>query len=128
MRMEIVTPHSIISLGIGAKNLFLTNILTKCEDGSFDTLQIVQNNTVDRIKNLPTAYGFTQKIKDGTINAFEKLEVGTKFLCLNTWIINYESIEAQYYKKLTQLCNEENSFDEAKILADKWLLEQNKNS
>ena len=52
MRMEIVTPHSIISLGIGAKNLFLTNILTKCEDGSFDTLQIVQNNTVDKIKNL----------------------------------------------------------------------------
>lgn len=126
MRMEIVTPHSIISLGIGAKNLFLTNILTKCEDGSFDTLQIVQNNTVDKIKNLPTAYGFTQKVKDGTITAFEKLAIGTKFLCLNTWIINYESIEAQYYKKLTQLCNEENSIDEAKILADKWLLEQNK--
>ncbi len=33
MRMEIITNHSIISLGIGAKNLFLNNILTKSEMG-----------------------------------------------------------------------------------------------
>lgn len=128
MRMEIITQFSIISLGIGAKNLFIKNVLTINEDGTFDTLQTIQTNTLDKIRNLPTAYGFTKEIKEGTIKAFEKLEIGTKYLCVNAWILDYESVEAQYYKKLTQLCNEENSFDEAKILADKWLLEQNKNS
>lgn len=124
MRMEIITPFSNISLGTGAKNLFLKNILTMDEDGTFDTLQTIQSNTVDKIRNLPTAYGFTNEIKNGTIKAFEKLEVGTKFLCLNTWLMSYDCLEAQYYKKLVVLCNEGQSKDEAKTLADSWLEEQ----
>lgn len=122
MRIEIVTDSSMIGLGIGAKNIFIEKVLTVDElDGSYDTLQTVKNDTLEKITNLPLGAGFTQEIKDGMIRAFKKMEIGRKFLCLNKWVVNYQSDEAKFYWEVQRLCNEGHSLAEATALANDWL-------
>ena len=122
MRIEIVTDGNMIGLGIGAKNIFIERVLTVDEiDGSYNTLQTVKEDTLEKIKSLPLGAGFTQEIKDGAIRAFEKMEIGRKFLCLNKWVVNYQSDEAKFYWEVQRLCNEGHSLAESTALANDWL-------
>lgn len=122
MRMEIVTDDNMISLGIAAKLSFIEGVLVSDEnDGTYDTLQTVKEDTLDKIKSLPVEHGFTQQVKDGMIKAFEKMEIGRKFLCLNKWVTNYQSDEAKLYWKVQKLCNEGHTLAEASVLGNNWL-------
>lgn len=124
MRMEVVTKSNMISLGMFAKDHFIENVLVVDEDGkSFDALQVVQLDTLDRVKNIETKGAFSQRIKDGAIEAFSKMEVGDKFLCLNAWITDYKSDEAKFYWEVQRLCNESHSLKEATELGNNWLKE-----
>lgn len=124
MRMEVVTHKKMISLGMFAKDLFAEHVLIMDEDGkSFDTLQTVQVDTLDKIKAMPIGGGFTQSIKDGTIDAFSSMNVGDKFLCINAWVVDYKSDEAKFYWEAQRLCNEGKTLSEAKDLANVWLQE-----
>lgn len=128
MRLEIVTDDKMIGLGIGAKNNFINRVLVADQDdGTYDTLQTVKEDTLEKIKNLPLEAGFTQEIKDGTVRAFEKMEIGRKFLCLNKWVVNYESDEAKLYWEVQRLCNEGYTLRDATSLANDWLKDIVKN-
>lgn len=129
MRMEVVTHDKMISLGFLAKNLFVKHVLVVDEDGqSFDTLQTVQADTLEKIKAMPTEGGFTQEIKDGAICAFSSMNVGDKFLCLDAWVTNYQSEEAKFYWEVQRLCNEGHALQDASKLANQWIKEQRKES
>ena len=122
MRIEVVTRNRMISLGILAKNLFIEGVLDLDEDGkSFDALQTVKNDTLERIKRLPLEGGFTQRIKDGAILAFGDMKAGEKFLCINAWVINYESDEAKLYWKVQELVNQGYTLQEAIALGNEQL-------
>lgn len=125
MRMEVVTHDRMISLGFLAKNLFVKHVLVPDEDGkSFDTLQTVCEDTLEKIKSMPLEGGFTQKIKDGAIDAFSRMKVGDKFLCLDAWVTDYKSEEAKLYWKVQELCNEGILLQDALKLANEWIKEQ----
>lgn len=123
MRMEIVTHDRMISLGVMAKDHFMTNILQPDENGQFDALQEVQADTLDKIKALPLQGGIDQRIKDGAIDAFSRMSVGDKFLCVGAWVGDYKSEEAKYYWKVQELCNQDNTLEEAQEKAKEWLKE-----
>lgn len=117
--MEIITDDNMIGLNIGAKIIFIANILEiNKANGCYNTLQVVKEDTLDKIKNMPIGIGFTQEIKDGTIRAFEKMGIGRKFLCLDKWIENYESDEAKLYWEVQRLCNNGYTLDEAMVVAN----------
>lgn len=127
MRMEVVTHDRMVSLGFIAKDLFAKHVLTVDEDGkSFDTLQTVCEDTFEKIKSMPLEGGFTQKIKDGAIDAFSRMKVGDKFLCLDAWVVDYKSEEAQFYWKVQELCNQGHNLQEGITLANDWLDEYKK--
>lgn len=124
MRVEVVTHDRMISLGILAKDLFAKNVLVMDEDGtSFDVLQTVQVDTLDKIKSIPLQGGFDQRIKDGAIEAFKRMNVGDKFLCLDAWVTDYKSDEAKFYWHVQKLCNDGYDLQEAVKLGNEWLAE-----
>lgn len=125
MRMEVVTHDRMISLGILAKDLFAKQVLVIDKDEkSFDVLQEVKPDTLEKIKSMPLEGGFTQRIKDGAIDAFSRMNIGDKFLCLDAWITSYESDEAKFYWEVQKLCNDGHSLQEASELAKEWIKEQ----
>jgi len=121
MRMAIVTHKNMISLGILAKELFIKNVLVINKDETYDTLQTIQEDTFDKIKALPIEGGFTEEIKEGAIKAFDSMNPGEKFLCINAWVTNYQSDEAKYYWEVQRLCNEGYTLAEATVLGNEWL-------
>lgn len=125
MRMEVVTHDRMISLGFLAKDLFAKHALVIDEDGeSFDALQTVQEDTLEKIKSLPLENGVTKDVKDGAIDAFSRMKVGDKFLCLSAWVRNYQSEKAKFYWEVQRLCNEGYALQEASKLANAWIKEQ----
>lgn len=122
MRMEVVTHDRMISLGFLAKDLFAENVLVVDEDGkSFEVLQTVQANTLDKIKSMPLQGGFNERIKAGAIDAFERMNVGDKFLCLDAWVTDHKSYEAKFYWHVQKLCNDGYGLQEAVKLGNEWL-------
>lgn len=127
MRMEVVTNKNIISLGAFAKDLFAEHVLVIDENGkSFDVVQTVREDTVDRIKNMPLQSGFTQKIKDGTILAFEEMKVGEKFLCLDAWLFDYQCPEARFYWRVQHSINSGLTLQEATDEGNIWVKDYTK--
>lgn len=127
MRMEVVTHDRMVSLGFIAKDIFAKHVLTVDDDGkSFDTLQTIQEDTHSKIDSLPVQGGITESIKTGIIDAFSRMKVGDKFLCLNAWITNYESEEAKFYWEVQKLCNQGHNLKEGIALAKDWLNEYRK--
>jgi len=123
MRLEIITDDNMISLGVLAKDIFVDGVLVVYDDKQFDTLQTVEKDTLEKIKALPVSGGFTQEIKNGTIKAFEKMEIGRKYLCVSAWITSYESDEAKLYWKAQELVNQNKTLQEATNEANEWLVE-----
>jgi hypothetical protein len=120
--MEVVTNENIISLGAFAKDLFAEHVLVIDENGkSFDVVQTVKEDTVDRIKNIPLKGGFTQSIKDGTILAFEKMKIGEKFLCLDAWLFDYQCPEARFYWRVQKSINNGLTLQEATDEGNIWV-------
>lgn len=125
MRMEVVTHDRMISLGVLAKNLFAKHVLAMDEDGkSFDILQTVKEDTLDKIKSMPLEGGFDQRIKDGAIDAFSRMKVGDKFLCLDAWVTDYTSEEAKAYWEMQRLCNEGYTLQESAKMAKEWSIKE----
>lgn len=121
MRLEVVTNNKMISLGIFAKDIFLTTVCEPDKDNLFDALQEIKPDTLEKVKNLPVKAGITKEIKDGIIKAFSDMKVGEKFLCINDWVVNYESKKAKYFWKVQELCNKGYSLKEAEERSKKIL-------
>lgn len=122
MRMMVVTHTKMLSLGIFAKDIFTNTVLIVDEDGkSFDVLQTVQNNTLEKVKCLPIEGGITEEIKDGAIAAFEEMKPGDKFLCVDDWIVDFKSDRAKFYWKVQEIVNQEMGLQEAVKEANIWL-------
>ena len=49
------------------------------------------------------------------------MKVGEKFLCINDWVVNYESKKAKYFWKVQELCNKGYSLKEAEERSKKIL-------
>jgi hypothetical protein len=117
--MEVITNENIISLGFLAKDMFVKQVLVMDEDGSsYDVVQTIQEDTLEKIKALPEEGGFNQTVKDGTIRAFEKMKVGEKFLCVNDWLENYKCSRAKFYSKVQELVNQDIPLQEAAFQAN----------
>ena len=122
MRLEVVTPKHMISLGISVKDDFLKCVLPFNEDEqTYDVVQTMYEDTISKIESMDVYGAFTERIKQGLIEAFKTMNIGDKFLCINAWVIDYESDEAKFYWELQRLCNEGLAFEEATVLANKWL-------
>lgn len=127
MRMMVVTNTRMLSLGIMAKDIFINTVLVADEDGkSFDTVQIVKEDTLDKVKNLPIS-GCLQEIKDGAIAAFEEMDIGTKFLCVDDWIIDFKSDRAKFYWKVQELINNGLELSDAVKESNAWLKSSHSN-
>lgn len=127
MHMAVVTHKKMIALGVFAKDLFAEHVLSVDEDGkSFDVVQVVQEDTLEKIKQMPLRGGFDERIKNGTIEAFEEMEVGDKFLCADAWITDFKSKEAKYYWKVQQYINEGYSLQESSDKANLAIKEEGK--
>ncbi len=73
MRLTVVTNNKMISLGVFAKDIFSDIVLTVDKtDNSFNVVQTVEDDTLEKVKKLPIDYGITQEIKDGIVSAFCK--------------------------------------------------------
>lgn len=129
MHMAVVTHTRMITLGIFAKDLFAKNVLPIDEDGKgFDVIQVVQEDTLEKIKQMPLQGGFDERIKAGAIQAFEEMEVGDKFLCADAWIVDFQSKEAKYYWKVQQYVNEGYSLQESSDKANLAIKEEGSNN
>jgi hypothetical protein len=126
--MEVVTHDRMISLGIMAKDHFAEHVLKIDENGkTFDVLQVVTAEMLDKIQTIPIKGAFTQKIKDGAIDAFSRMTIGDKFLCLSAWVTDHKSDEAKFYWKTQKLCNEGYSLAEAQEVAKEEILQLKNN-
>ena len=106
MRLTVVTNNKMLSLGIFAKDIFADIVLkVDSADKSFDVIQIVENDTLEKVKKLPIDYGITQEVKDGIISAFEEMSPGTKFLCVSDWIIDFNGAKAKAYWQIQKDIN-----------------------
>jgi hypothetical protein len=65
---------------------------------------------------MPHCDGFNTLIK-----AFDEMKVGDKFLCIDAWIFNHESREANFYRKVQELCNSGFTLKEAIKPANDWV-------
>ena len=82
MRLTVITDNKMISLGMFAKDIFSDIVLTVDKtDNSFNVVQTVKNDTLEKVKKLPIDYGITQDIKDGIISAFEEMSPGILTHC-----------------------------------------------
>lgn len=125
MRMMVVTHSNMLSLGIFAKDVFVDTVLTLDEDGkSFDTVQVVQPDTLERVRLLPVEGGITAEIKEGAIAAFKEMQVGEKFLCVDDWIVDFKSDRAKFYWKAQELLNQDKELKDAVKEANAWLKEK----
>lgn len=107
MRLTVITNDKMIGLGIFAKDIFSDIVLTVDKtDNSFNVVQTVEHDTLEKIKKLPIDYGITQEIKDGIITAFKEMSPGTKFLCVNDWIVDCKSDRSKAYWEILKDVND----------------------
>ncbi|MCT7564138.1 hypothetical protein [Aliarcobacter butzleri] len=123
MRLTVITDKKMLSLGIFAKDIFADIVLKVDSDKSFDVVQIVENDTLEKVKKLPIDYGITQDIKDGIISAFEEMSLGTKFLCVSDWIIDFKSPKAKAYWQIQKDVNDGMDYLDAVNKANEFLKE-----
>ena len=124
MRLTVVTNNKMISLGMFAKDIFSDIVLTVDKtDNSFNVVQTVENDTLEKIKTLPIDYGITQEIKDGIISAFEEMSPGAKFLCVSDWIIDFKSPKAKAYWQIQKDVNDGMDYVAAVTKANEFLKE-----
>lgn len=127
MRLTVVTNNKMIGLGILAKDIFAERVLKLDEDGkSFDVIQLVESDTLEKIKGLPIEYGITQDIKDGIIKAFEEMSIGTKFLCVDDWVTDYKGDRAKGYWQIQKYINKGMKYKEAVEKANNMLANKKK--
>ena len=128
MRMMIVTNDKVISLGVFAKDIFAETVLKIDEDKSFYVVQTVEADTVKKAKKLPIDYGITQEIKDGIVLAFEDMDIGAKFLCVDDWTTDFKSVKAKadYYWQIQKDVNGGMEYVAAVNKANETLVTQSK--
>lgn len=127
MRLIVVTDNKMLSLGIFAKDIFADIVLKVDSDKSFDVVQTVENDTLEKIKKLPIDYGITQEVKNGIISAFEEMSIGTKFLCISDWIIDSKSEIAKAYWQIQKDVNDGMDYIAAVNKANEFLGKGTKN-
>ncbi len=124
MRLTVVTNNKMLSLGMFAKDIFADIVLkVDSADKSFDVIQIVENDTLEKVKKLPIDYGITQEIKDGIVSAFKEMSPGTKFLCVSDWIIDFKSPKAKAYWQIQKDVNNGMDYVAAVTKANEFLKE-----
>lgn len=122
MRMEVITNNNYVSFGMFAKDIFVKNVVSMNEDGiSFDVVQIIKEDTLEKIRNLPLECGITKEFRDGAISAFEKMRVGDKYLCVDAWITSADEDEAKFYWKVQELVNRGYKLQGAVLEGNEWL-------
>ncbi len=122
MRLTVITDNKMISLGMFAKDIFSDIVLTVDKtDNSFNVVQTVEDDTLEKVKKLPVDYGITQEIKDGIVSAFEEMSPGTKFLCVSDWIIDFKSPKAKAYWQIQKDVNDGMDYLDAVNKANEFL-------
>lgn len=114
-KMSVITHNAIFKFGAFAKYFFVDQILQKEDGGSFHPLQTVQEDTLEKIKELPFQDNYDEKIKFSMIESFKQMQVGDKFLCTNDWI---DDNQEKKYLKNRKLFIEGYSMNDARSIAD----------
>ncbi|MDD3465590.1 MAG: hypothetical protein PHE67_00455 [Campylobacterales bacterium] len=117
MRLTVTTPTKMISLGFLAKDMFLKTVLKPDENGQYDPVQSYDNEMFEKAATLPLEGGFTERIKNGLLEALGELKEGEKFLCSGHWIIDFKSKQAKYLWEVVRLLNDGVNLDKAQKTA-----------
>jgi len=119
MRIIVVIGGTVVSLGFFAKDTFLKNVCVAdpkendSDTDTFDAVQTVYENTLERAKSMPVQGGYNQRIYDSVVEAFEEAVVGDKFLCMEAFITDVMGKEVNIIREATKLVNEGLGLNEA---------------